>query len=516
MSKRNFILLIITLIIIGIAVFGFFYFRQQPVIPTEDNGGGTNFFSQFNPFGNKKPTPPVVIPPVDVSGYQPNPTEPEVKQKLIKVSSMPVAGFIALVKERLIDVPVKIPTTTPSTPYNFGTITLKNGNTGEAVKEIQRFLNNTLNLSLELNGVLDAETITVIKQWQSDNGLVADGVIGAKTKAKMYSSVNQTTKPTPPLTEFVPSLRYVDRATGNIYQTFADKIEERKFSITLIPKVYEAFFGSKGESVIVRYLNTDGKTIETFVGTLPREYLGADTTPENEVKGSFLPENITDISMSPDAGSAFYLFNVGDNIVGTTLNLSNNKKVQVFDSPFTEWLSLWPNSKMITFTTKPSSGIPGYMYGMDPTNNRNLNKILGDINGLTTFTSPNGKLVLYSDDILSLGVYHTDTKVPTPLGVKTLPEKCVWGKLSDIVYCAVPKSIDVGQYPDAWYQGEVSFSDQFWKIDIATGNATMVLDPITIAGGEEIDGIKLAMDEGENYLFFVNKKDSFLWELNLK
>ena len=50
------------------------------------------------------------------------------------------------------------------------------------------------------------------------------------------------------LTEFVPMLRYVDKATGNIYQTFADKIDERKFSSSIIPRVYEAFFGNKGES----------------------------------------------------------------------------------------------------------------------------------------------------------------------------------------------------------------------------------------------------------------------------
>ena len=44
----------------------------------------------------------------------------------------------------------------------------------------------------------------------------------------------------------------------------------------------------------------------------------------------------------------------------------------------------------------------------------------------------------------------------------------------------------------------------------------MLIDPMTVLGGEEIDGIKLATDEGENYLFFVNKKDSYLWEFNLK
>ncbi len=170
---------------------------------------------------------------------------------------------------------------------------------------------------------------------------------------------------------------------------------------------------------------------------------------------------------------------------------------------------------MVTLTTKPSSGIPGYMYTLD-TSNKNLSQALGNINGLTTLTSPNTKLVLYGDDNLSLSIYHTDTKVPQSLGVKTLPEKCAWGSASDIVYCAVPKSVPSGQYPDSWYQGEVSFSDQIWKIDVSSGNAKMIADPSTINGGEEIDGIKLALDTEENYLFFVNKKDSFLWELGLK
>jgi len=92
--------------------------------------------------------------------------------------------------------------TTPATPatpasasssfattgvYNFGATTLKNGSKGEPVKELQRFLNAKLNLGLKLDGKLGPKTIAVIKKWQKDNGLVADGLIGAKTKAKMNS-----------------------------------------------------------------------------------------------------------------------------------------------------------------------------------------------------------------------------------------------------------------------------------------------------------------------------------------
>jgi len=73
--------------------------------------------------------------------------------------------------------------------YNFGTTTLKNGSKGEPVMELQRFLNQVLNLGLVVDGKLGPKTIAVIKKWQKDNGLVADGLIGAKTKAKMNASI---------------------------------------------------------------------------------------------------------------------------------------------------------------------------------------------------------------------------------------------------------------------------------------------------------------------------------------
>jgi hypothetical protein len=440
MSKRNFILLIIILILIVAVVFAFLFLRPDGTTPG-DTGPGTNFFSQFNPFGTK-PTPPPPPPPVDVSGYVPPDTMPA--GKLVKISSMPVAGFAVFLKERLKEVPILPPTSEVTTPPK---------------------------------------------------------------------------KVAPPPTEFMPALRYVDKANGNIYQTFADKIEERKFSSTIIPKVYEAYFGNRGETVVMRYLKADDRTIETFVGNLPREVLGADTTGTNEVKGSFLPNNIKDISLSPDTSKIFYLFNSGDMMVGTILNFLNNRKTQIFDSPFTEWSSSWPNNNIITLSTKPSANVPGYMYTMDSAG-KNLSRVLSQINGLTDLMSPNGKLVIYngnnSSSNLPLNVYNKDTRNSFLLGVRTLPEKCVWGRIGDSVYCAVPKSVSPGQYPDTWYQGEVSFSDQLWKIDAVTGNATLLADPATISGGEEIDGIKLALDEGENYLFFVNKKDSFLWKLDLK
>ncbi|OGI66139.1 hypothetical protein A3A95_00270 [Candidatus Nomurabacteria bacterium RIFCSPLOWO2_01_FULL_39_18] len=454
MSKRNFTLLIIILILGTVGFFVFLYSRGET--PRGEGGEGTNFIARFNPFSNKKPAPEDTGPTEDTSSPIEDPEEKMLEVELKKVSSMEIAGFGVFTKERL-----KEMNPSPALPLS-----------GE----------------------------------EENPAPPAKGGSGSL-------------KPTPPPTEFATAVRYVARATGNIYQTFADKIIERKFSGTLIPKVYEAHFGNHGGSVVMRYLKGDEKTIETFFSVLPKEYLGGDATENNEIKGSFLPNNIKDISLSSDTSKIFYLFesesNLGESIIGTTLSLLDNKKVQIFDSPFTEWLSSWPNNKIITLSTKPSANTPGYMYSIDGVG-KNLTKILGDINGLTTLTSPDGKLVLYSDNNLTSYIYHTDTKSSDLLGIKTLPEKCVWGGGSDIFYCAVPKLIGASQYPDTWYQGEESFSDQIWKIDVETGNATMIEDPIMALGGEDVDGIKLALDEGESYLFFVNKKDSFLWELKLK
>lgn len=458
MSKRNIILITIVLIIIAVIAFVFLYFYKPNTI-TEVRTTGTNFLSEFFPFGKNKTTPESGgTPPVDISGFVPTETEGQ-RELLAKVSTMPIAGYGIFMKERFTEV---------------------------------------------------AETPNPPETASPETTIPDEGALPSTPSPKEEAPL-----PTAPTTEFAPAVRYVERATGNIYQTFADKIDERKFTITTIPAVYEAYFGDKGESVIIRYLKQDGKTIASFAGTLPKEFLSGDTSQSNELEGSFLPENITDMSLSPDGSSMFYLFDVEDTSVGVTAMPSGDKKNQIFSSSFTEWLTGWPNARMITLTTKPSFLAPGFMYYIDPSVKK-MNKIISGINGLTTLTSPSGKLSLYNKNDLSLRVYSIDTESSTPLGIKTMPEKCTWTADSTTLYCAVPKNIAGEKFPDVWYQGEVSFSDEIWRINVESGSATMIADPISFKAGEEIDGIKLSLDENGDYLFFVNKKDSYLWELSLK
>ncbi|MEK7569431.1 MAG: hypothetical protein AAB500_00870 [Patescibacteria group bacterium] len=323
-----------------------------------------------------------------------------------------------------------------------------------------------------------------------------------------------TEAPTAPQTEFVPAVRYVARADGNIWQTFADKIEERRFTSTIIPKVYEAYFGGGAEAVIMRHLKADERTIETFTATLPKEILGGDSS-ESAISGSFLPDNITELAVSPDGTKIFYLYNQGENAIGIISGILGDKKTQIVDSPATEWLASWKNAKVIALATKPSGLVSGYLYNLNP-DTKSFTNVLSGIAGLTALGDPAGKKFLFADGNLSLFLLDGTTRSSIALGARTLPEKCTWDGTGAFLYCAVPSFVPPAVYPDAWYRGEVSFNDSIWKIDAETGVGSIVLEPEKEPGGESVDAIKPSIDQGENYLFFVNKKDSRLWEMKLR
>lgn len=325
--------------------------------------------------------------------------------------------------------------------------------------------------------------------------------------------VVETEAPETPTTEYQTTVRYVAIENGNLYQTEAGKPDERKVSDATIPLVREALFAQDGSSVILRYLKNNS-IIETFVRELPAEVLGADSAVTGKIDGSFLPEDVTDIVTSPEGKSVFYITNIRSGASGTIANSLGKDKDQVFNSAYTEWLADWPHADLITVTTKPSAGVPGYMYGINP-HTKSFNKIMGNIDGLTTKTSPNGDLVLYAGDNLRLSIYNIETGETTNTNISTLPEKCTWFTNNEDIFCGVPSFTPAYNYPDSWYQGEVSFTDNVWHITASTGNGSMILNP-TEESRESVDIIKPTLSADGDYMFFLNKKDYYLWELKLK
>lgn len=308
-------------------------------------------------------------------------------------------------------------------------------------------------------------------------------------------------------------VRYVARENGFIYEKEISNLSfEKKISTTTIPRVEEALFLNKGKTVALRYLGDDFETIKTFMGSVPQETTGGDGP--SVLRGSFLPENIIEFSKSTLGNYFFYLSPSSESAVGTLTNSDTNQKNQFFNSLFKEWTTHISNNGAFVFiTTKPSTIFRGYSYRLTVPSNNPV-RILGGILGLTINPSPLGSKILYSDNTLALGEYNVSTKTSTALGIKTLPEKCVWSGDNITIYCLVPNTIPNTNYPDDWYNGSTSFIDSLWKINTETSTAIFI-ENISAKNRGMFDGTKPILSEDDSLLFFTNKNDGTLWGYRL-
>ncbi len=313
-------------------------------------------------------------------------------------------------------------------------------------------------------------------------------------------------------------VRYVERGTGHVYEATSNTLSQKKISNTTIPKIYEALWTGKGDSVLLRYLKSDNETIETFYAKLGKSNSATeDSEVVGELEGTFLQTDIKEIVVSPSKVSIFSLISDISGSIGTVSLPDGTKISKIFSLPVKEFLVSWPKDSTLVLTTKPSANVLGYTYTLDSKSGAFV-KVLGDIRGLTVLANPALSHILYSEGrqgkiFLNIFDVKNGSFAATPF--QTLPEKCVWSKAETLVfYCAVPKEIVSGEYPDIWYQGSLSFSDKIWKIDLNTNTTTLIADTKEEAA-IDVDAIHLSLNEKENYLTFTNKKDSSLWGIQL-
>ncbi len=354
------------------------------------------------------------------------------------------------------------------------------------------------------------------------------------------SSTNQNTnqnnqQTTPTQTNIVPSLRqisqnpisgynifslgtsskviYTDRASGNTYQTNLDEIKLERPTINPIPTVYEANWSNRANLVAMRFLKGNTDTIKTFIGQI-----ATTSTLNSNLTGKFLPDNITQVAINPNGDKIFYLVNGSTDSFGYIATTKITDGQQKFTSPAKEWLVDWPKNDTIIMTTKPSAQALGYVYSLN-TNTGAFNKLYGGIVGLTTLFNKDLTKSLYSksiDNAFTLGYYDAVKNETKTVSFKTLPEKCVWSNVSQgSVYCAIPAKIYSGDYPDIWYQGEVSFEDEIWRIDLDTNKTTRIYNVMSPVNYKGLDAINLKLNPTEKYLTFTDKNSLQLFVLNL-
>ncbi len=302
-------------------------------------------------------------------------------------------------------------------------------------------------------------------------------------------------------------VRYIERATGHIYDFEKDSV---KLSNLTIPKITEALWNTDGSKLLIRYLREDGKTIRTFYAKI-----ATTTRPERALEGIFLPDAIDTVSIFGD--SMFYMTQSESGAQGIRSALDGSNKNLVFSSDFGNWIALWTGTTTITLQSKSSGLSLGVAYTLNPQTGT-YTKTVGDVSGLTALTNSDGSLVFASkgsQNNLSSAIYTAKTGELKPLGVNTLADKCVWSTRSkNTIYCAVPRILPSALYPDDWYKGKITFTDSLWKIDVVTGETLELLVP-EFEGAGPFDMIKIQLDQKENSLIFTNKSDMTVWRYNL-
>jgi hypothetical protein len=320
-------------------------------------------------------------------------------------------------------------------------------------------------------------------------------------------------------------IRFVEQEAGHIFDTTTHTLALTRRTNETIPRVAEALFADNGKDVFLRFLADDAETIRTFFATV---VLSTTTSVGalGELKGRFLKDDIAQVAIAPDTKSALIL-DAGNGRTRGVLSTFREGSEQniLFTLPGEEWYTQWNDPSFVQVTSKPSEDALGYHYHITVKEGVVSKPVPLGV-GLTALSSLSSTTRTEDTTLLvtrkGAGARTQSTFfTPTTQNVSSpeltiLPEKCVWSReVVTTLFCAVPSVVPSGSYPDAWYQGRVSYSDIFWIFDVEKNQALFLAAPEDLVGAK-MDVENLHLDPREEYLLFTDRNTGILWNLRLE
>ncbi|MEA2701559.1 MAG: hypothetical protein QOE22_268 [Candidatus Parcubacteria bacterium] len=334
---------------------------------------------------------------------------------------------------------------------------------------------------------------------------VAEGVVAINRVSTTTEPV-ETASGTPALAEIVVTdteVRFIDRASGNIYRYTAHERSLTRISNKTLPGIQRASWLADGSVAYVQLLS----------GTAGNETVATYVLPDSGEGGFFLEQGLS-ATRATLAGGLFTLLSGATGSVGSLSQSDGTSQRTVFTSSLSS-LVVHPTRGNFFAYTKPSAFLDGYAFQVNAASGA-FGRVLGPFRGLSALPNPNGTRLLYTyldRGSPRLAVYDVAARTATALPIATLTEKCVWAPDGLSAYCAVPTGLQNG-LPDLWYQGAATFSDRLWKINMTDRFATLVIDPNTVAN-ISIDAVALQTDPEEDVLLFTDKHSGALWVYDL-
>lgn len=295
-----------------------------------------------------------------------------------------------------------------------------------------------------------------------------------------------------------PSVRYVEKGTGHIYEINTGNGTEERIDGTTIAGTVEAYFDPTGETVIlVSYSNNERKVNwRTAIG---------------QASNATLPADSYDFTWDQD-GNLFYAVKTP----GLTIAYKNTSgnDTELWRVPLSDIRVLFTENGDYV-VNNPAPRLAGGVYEVK---NNQLVSVTDSKYAFTATAGSLGELFLYryfdtEEQVAVSKALDTSTGQELRSSLASVPEKCAFDEVNYRVWCASSFSFSSGdrEYLNKWYRGEVTSPDKLWVSSYNDlGSATLAVD-LSEEAGFYIDVTDLKISADGNILLFRNKTNDALW-----
>ena len=300
-------------------------------------------------------------------------------------------------------------------------------------------------------------------------------------------------------TSSMPIVNYVEAGTGHIFSLNIETGAENRVSNITVPMAQLAQLSIDGKNAAIK----SGEGNNSHITTITINDDGSITS--NEVE-----EASQNFALTDDGELLYTSQNTGTTL-GRAYNLSSKSSRTLFAIPFRDVVVDWGTraSDTHTFYPKAASRLDGALYSATK---GVVNRMPISGYGLTAVTTAAASIYAdQSENSYRTFLYTFSNKARQELPFTFLPEKCVFSKTAPRAICANDtKGVYDISVPDKWYQGDVSYSDDLWTLDLETAKVNLLVETLPISGRElDINNPHLSTDDARVY--FQNKNDQTLW-----
>ncbi len=311
----------------------------------------------------------------------------------------------------------------------------------------------------------------------------------------------------PTITADKSQVIYYVRSNGNIWQSNFDGSNLIQVSSNALENLINALWSPNKDKTITIF--QDG------LGNVTKYYYEISTS-----RALPLNKYTQDLSWSADGKKiAYQYYNkaTGDNTISIS-NPDGSGYSIILKTRLKDLLVYWPKGTEIYLQERPSGLVPSSLYSLNP-NNKLFNEIISNVYGLSGKWSADGSKIMYSktgSGGKNIVIYTASRNGLNEKAteINSFTEKCAWAQDLRYIYCAIPKNLNEAEVlPDDFYKGTFLADDDFYKINMETGEKIKLLDDSQLK--ELYDANEVFLSPQEDYLFFINKVNGLLYSIKL-